>query len=103
LRRTTRFEKRPRNSWRVGCAFPAATRPVYIIDGVRVTRDDNIRQRLAKLGIDANRVDLGNMQWIVTNAGVFGTDPTYINVLYLKRPARPDSAPIGSRGGAAPR
>ena len=46
--------------------------------------DDNIRQRLAKLGIDADRVDLGNMQWIVTNAGVFGANPTYINVLYLK-------------------
>ena len=80
-----------------------STPPVYIIDGVRVTRDDNIRQRLAKLGIDANRIDLGNMQWIVTNAGVFGTDPTYINVLYLKRTATPDSAPNGSRGGAAPR
>ena len=49
--------------------------------------DQSIRQRLAKLGIGAERVDLGNMQWIVTNAGVFGTNPTYINVLYLKRGA----------------
>jgi hypothetical protein len=46
--------------------------------------DESIRQRLAKLGIAAERVDLGNMQWIVTNAGVFGTRPMYINVLYLK-------------------
>jgi hypothetical protein len=46
--------------------------------------DMSILQRLAKLGIDADRIDLGNMQWIVTNAGVFGTNPTYINVLYLK-------------------
>jgi len=30
----------------------------------------SILQRLAKLGIDASRVDLSNMQWIVTNAGV---------------------------------
>jgi hypothetical protein len=49
--------------------------------------DLSIRQRLEKLGIAAERVDLGNMQWIVTNAGVFGTNPTYINVLYLKRGA----------------
>ena len=46
--------------------------------------DMSILQRLTKLGIVAERVDLGNMQWIVTNAGVFGTNPTYINVLYLK-------------------
>jgi hypothetical protein len=46
--------------------------------------DMSILQRLAKLGIDAERVDLSNMQWIVTNSGVFGTNPTYINVLYLK-------------------
>jgi hypothetical protein len=49
--------------------------------------DESIRQRLAKMGIGAERVDLGNMQWIVTNARVFGTNPTYINVLYLKRGA----------------
>lgn len=47
--------------------------------------DESIRQRLAKMGIAAERVDLGNMQWIVTNAGVFGPNPTYLNVLYLKR------------------
>lgn len=43
-----------------------------------------IRQRLAKLGISAERVDLGNMMWIVTGAGVIGRNPTYINVLHLK-------------------
>jgi len=46
--------------------------------------DVSILQRLSKLGIAAERVDLGNMQWIVTNGGVFGTNPTYINVLFLK-------------------
>ena len=54
--------------------------------------DMSILQRLAKLGIDAERVELGNMQWIVTNAGVFGASPTYINVLYLK----------GGAGGGSP-
>ena len=46
--------------------------------------DMSILQRLSKLGIAVERVDLGNMQWIVTNAGIFGASPTYINVLYLK-------------------
>ena len=46
--------------------------------------DMSILQRLSKLGIAAERVDLGNMQWIVTNAGTFGASPTYINVLFLK-------------------
>ena len=46
--------------------------------------DVSLLQRLSKLGIAAERVDLGNMQWIVTNAGTFGASPTYINVLFLK-------------------
>lgn len=46
--------------------------------------DLSIRQRLAKLGIPPERVDLGNMQWIVTGARVIGPTETYINVLWLK-------------------
>lgn len=44
----------------------------------------SIQQRLAKLGIAPERVDLGNMQWIHTGRGVIGSNPIYINVLYLK-------------------
>ena len=53
-------------------------------DGKNRAIDDSIRQRLARLGIAAERVDLGDMQWVVTNSGVFGASPTYINVLHLK-------------------
>lgn len=46
--------------------------------------DSSIRQRLAKLGISPERVDLGNMQWMHTRAGIIGPSPLYINVLWLK-------------------
>lgn len=107
-----------------------STPPVYIVDGVRLTRVDSlntnaiesiqlvrpadaaslygpdaakrgavvvkmehrgpknpaidlsINQRLAKLGISRDRVDFGNMMWIVTRT--IGPNPTYVNVLHLK-------------------
>lgn len=46
--------------------------------------DLSIRQRLAKLGIAPERVDLGNMQWMVTGPRVIGPNETFINVLHLK-------------------
>jgi hypothetical protein len=43
------------------------------------------RQRLTKLGIQPERIDLGNEQMMHVNAGVVGPYPLYITILHLKQ------------------
>ena len=47
--------------------------------------DSSQRQRLTKLGIQPERVELGNVQMMHINSGTVGPYPLYITVLHLKR------------------
>ena len=47
--------------------------------------DSSQRQRLTKLGIQAERVDFGNVQMMRLSPGIIGPYPLYVTVLHLKR------------------
>jgi hypothetical protein len=46
--------------------------------------DSSLRQWLTKLGIQPERVDLGNIQLRLVRANLIGPNPMYVALLYLK-------------------